>query len=582
MIPELLIIEGFQSYRSRTEVRFTEGVNGILGSVKGQDPVDSNGSGKSALAPNAITWILWGQVPSGERASDLMHWEADRVWGHLTLRGRGGHLQITRSKTRKGSEVVDFTWNGQEFKLDLKPAQEKLAEIYGISWDIYCNAIVVDANSKASQFVTATPGQRMKLLAEMIPYDDLFQTAGANVQKDITRIDSNLKMQKGILERMAGELGRAQAGLARIMESLTGESFRLQQEKQHRARKVEELNQQLVFHKSRLLEPEPPDIATLQVKKNAALQRQQAAAVQAGRAQAIIQTETPSAGTVCPTCRQEVTGAVALHLIGEKQQAERILQAAREDSARALAEVADLDKQVQSALAAIQARRTSVAEVQRIQEDLRVLQMQEESSTLAALNREKEIQDGMISALRVDIEAKEKDIGKMEEQLPILRKLAKGFQQDLRNMLLDDVRSILAYYADKYRWLIFGDAMTVEFPPTTTTGREKFEIIFRTGEHENKLPSKGQKYRMALAIILALRRVLIYGNRTPFDFLVMDDPVGELDDTGLQHLYKLMSSIREEIPCVITTAPRMLPGVSFDNTLKVDYCNRESRIMEVC
>ena len=55
MIPELLIIEGFQSYRSRTEVRFTEGVNGILGSVKGQDPVDSNGSGKSALAPNAIT-----------------------------------------------------------------------------------------------------------------------------------------------------------------------------------------------------------------------------------------------------------------------------------------------------------------------------------------------------------------------------------------------------------------------------------------------------------------------------------------------------------------------------------------------
>ena len=91
----------------------------------------------------------------------------------------------------------------------MKPAQEKLAEIYGISWDIYCNAIVVDANSKASQFVTATPGQRMKLLAEMIPYDDLFQTAGANVQKDITRIDSNLKMQKGILERMAGELGRA-------------------------------------------------------------------------------------------------------------------------------------------------------------------------------------------------------------------------------------------------------------------------------------------------------------------------------------------------------------------------------------
>lgn len=580
MIPEKLVIQGFQSYLDRTVVHFTPGVNAIFGMVQDGNPADSNGAGKSALCPNALTWILWGQVPSGERASDLMHWEAQQVYGELTLRGRGGHLKIERVKPRNGSESVKFTWNGQEFHLDLKPAQAKLEEIYGISWEVFCNAVVIDGNSKATQFVSATPGQRAKLLSEMVPYDELFREAGAHVQKDITRMEQEVRLQQGVMERMAGELGRAQASLARVMEALSGENFRLQQMKAQREKKIAEMEEELSRCKILLMEPAPESVAVLQARKSAALQQQSEAQFRIGKAQAVLQSDVPAANTTCPTCHQVVTKEAALHLRTEREQAQRLLGDAQKASREALGAIEAADRDIQSTLSRVQARRAAESRILDLEADIKSLRFMEDPTSMTALNREREAQDQLIHSLKTDISQKEAEIQGMQTQIPVLRRLAKGFQQDLPNMLLDDIRSILAYYAEKYRWMIYGDAMTVEFPPTTATGREKFEIVLKTGEFQNKLPSKGQKYRMALAIILALRRVLIYGNRTPFEFLVMDDPVGELDDTGLAHLYKLMESIGEEIPCVITTAPRRVGGITFSNEIWTEYRNRRSRIME--
>lgn len=283
---------------------------------------------------------------------------------------------------------------------------------------------------------------------------------------------------------------------------------------------------------------------------------------------------------MCPTCRQVVAQTAALHLRQEREQAERLLASAAEDLQGSAKEVGVLDSAIQNALQAISARKEAEAAVQRIEQDIRMLNLQEEPASLEALKREHKIHVELVKSLAEGLQSKDKEIEEIENRIPVLRKLAKGFQQDLRNMLLDDIRQVLAYYADKYRWILYGDNMTVEFPPTTATGREKFDIIFRTGENVNKLPSKGQKFRMALAVILALRRVLIFGNRTPFEFLVLDDPMGELDDTGLQCLYKLMQNLREEIPCVLTTAPRRLEGVHFDSEVWVEFQNRESRIVK--
>lgn len=580
MIPEKMVIEGFQSYLRRTEVRFSPGVNAIFGKVGDGETSDSNGAGKSALMPNALTWILWGQVPSGEKASDLMHWDAERIFGEVFLAGRGGSLRVARLKTRKGSETVDFTWNGEEYKLDLRPAQEMLEEIYGISWDVYCNAIVVDSTSKATQFVTATPGQRMKLLGEMIPYDDLFQKAGSAVQKDILKLEEDRRLQAGIRERVVAELVRAQASLSRVVTSVAGETHRVQQEKAVKEKRLRELQLELERNKEILMAPPPATIAELQVKKNEALNRQQRAAVDVGKYRAQAQVEVRGAGEVCPTCRQVVAQTAALHLRQEREQAERLLASAAEDLQGSAKEVGVLDSAIQNALQAISARKAAEAAVQRIEQDIRMLNLQEEPASLEALKREHKIHVELVKSLAEGLQSKDKEIEEIENRIPVLRKLAKGFQQDLRNMLLDDIRQVLAYYADKYRWILYGDNMTVEFPPTTATGREKFDIIFRTGENVNKLPSKGQKFRMALAVILALRRVLIFGNRTPFEFLVLDDPMGELDDTGLQCLYKLMQNLREEIPCVLTTAPRRLEGVHFDSEVWVEFQNRESRIVK--
>lgn len=580
MIPEKMVLKGFMSFKDRIEVEFHPGVTAVFGHVHGgsREFGDSNGSGKTSLVTHALSWLLYGRIPSGERTNDLIHWDCSQVYGEIVFRGRGGYLKIERAKSRTSSEDIRFFWNSEEVHIDAIQAQKKLEEIIGMPREVFHNAHVISQNSDSAKFATATPGERAKLLSRMLPYDELFQKAGGLVQKDITRNEGEKALQAGVLDQMRRELGRLQANLVRAQENAAHESLRFQQERKQRQQRISELEEELARQVHVLREPAPTSVGELQVQKNQAQALLQALQVRIGQSQAILAARDLGEGTICPSCYQSVTGAVVAHLREEKAKAERIRQDAVAQVQQQNAVILGIDLKIQKSLTHAQQVRYAQAAVERLEEDIKSLRFQQEEKPQSAFSREAEILTAQIRELEGQIKMREAEVAALESHIPVLRKLAQGFQQDIRNMSLDDTRRILAHYAEKYRWLLYGDSLRFEFPDTTATGREKFEILLKSGDTQNKIPSTGQQYRMGLALILALRRVLLFGNRTPFDFIVLDDPVGELDATGVKVLYKLMSNLTEEIPMVITTVPQKIPDLQVENEIWVEYDGRNSRI----
>lgn len=583
MIPTRMVLHGFQSFRDRVEIHFQPGVTAVYGNVTGamESFGESNGSGKSALITNALSWLLWDRTPDGTRTNDLIHWDASQVYGDITFQGRGGYLRIEKAKTRTSSADLKFNWCGQEYHLDATAGQKKLEEFLGISREVFHNVHVVDRDSDSSRFATATPGERAKLLSRILPYDDLFQAAGTKVQKDISRFENERRTLTGVLATMNQSLLQLQGNLGRLTEQAKAETFRLQQEAAQNARLITQKEEELVRHKQTLASPAKRPVAELQVMRTNALNAAREQQLRIGQAQAMEQLQELGEGTVCPSCLQHVTGVVVAHIRQEREKARRIREEAQVKMGEHSTQAAALEQMIQEALADSQNRRYAEAQIARLDEEIKSLRFVQDNKPQSAFAREAEVLASQITDLRKQIEEKEQEVKNLDNQVPVLRKLAQGFQQDIRNMCLDDTRRVLAHYAEKYRWLLYGDAIRLIFPDTTSTGREKFEILMQTPDGTvNKLPSKGQKYRISLALILALRRVLTYGNRTPFDFIVLDDPVGELDSNGLRTLYRLMSNLTEEIPMVLTTVPQKVEGIFVENEILVQYDGRVSRVVE--
>lgn len=155
----------------------------------------------------------------------------------------------------------------------------------------------------------------------------------------------------------------------------------------------------------------------------------------------------------------------------------------------------------------------------------------------------------------------EEEISVRARELPILQDLKRGFKSDIRNILFDSIRVGLQYYVGRYLYLLAGDEFTITFPQQSSAGSEKFTISLRSGDKEQDLScySEGESWRATFACLLGFRRILLDSKR-PFDFLLVDDPVGALDDRGTQSFFSLLEllSTEREIGTILATLPRDL------------------------
>ncbi|HEX2911897.1 MAG TPA: SMC family ATPase [Chloroflexia bacterium] len=200
MVPLKLSLKNFMCYKNAT--LDLEGIH--LACLSGD-----NGAGKSALL-DAMTWTLWGKAratPDELIAQGEIEMQTDfEFYINETV------YRIVRTRTRKGAGHTELSFQIQTHEggwrniggNTVKATQDQIVKELRMEYETFINSAFL-LQGRADEFTTKTPGERKKVLAEILGleyYDQLEAQAKdqakeadlrrRRLDEDIQRIDEEL------------------------------------------------------------------------------------------------------------------------------------------------------------------------------------------------------------------------------------------------------------------------------------------------------------------------------------------------------------------------------------------------------
>ncbi len=549
-----LTIQNWMSWAGKHQWDPGVGLVVINGDNRDTSPPQSNGAGKSALF-YAIVWGLWGKLPRKHKKDDLITNGYKKCSVHLVLESKDTVLEITRTKQKTLGEKLEFKIGDKVVAGDLLNTQIALEEWFHISFETFCNVIYIGRESASARFFEASPTQRMAILSELIE-DTVFREAGKRVGKDITKLVRENDKDTASISSLQQVVDRLSKEAVEVNRKLHHERKQQQAEVHEKAHQIAELEKQQIEIQKRIRDCPEGDESALReevaIRSTKIRELQNQSAILSHQ----VRTTTLPPGSKCSTCGQTVTEEFVAG-IRQKQ------QAARDELRKINNTLTDLQAehtQYQEELNKILRWHQQKEKYRQQMEDLnaRIYQVREAAYSRAVEYLEenlKQIEEN-INNLHTQIADLKRSISQRNKHLPVLKALQAGFNREIRNMLLDEVRQVLTHYTNRYTPYMAGSEFSITYPPQTNTGRETFDIVVKRGPEEVGLPSGGERYRISIACLLALRQALQFGRTCPFDFLLLDDPVGELDDPGCHALSLLLRDLNPDIQTIMMTVPR--------------------------
>ena len=182
MQPTKIALQNFLSYGS-VEVDLA---NLELAAVLG-----ANGSGKSSLATDAITWPLYGEG----RYKDIDKYirqgqETATAELQFVLAGETYRVIRTRSNKGRGKSTLELAkLNGADWipmsGTGIRETQERIRDLLRMDYDTFVSSCVL-LQGEADRFTMATPGERMAIFSQIIGldiYDQLQEAAKAKARE---------------------------------------------------------------------------------------------------------------------------------------------------------------------------------------------------------------------------------------------------------------------------------------------------------------------------------------------------------------------------------------------------------------
>lgn len=577
-----LFIRDFISH-GNTEIEFTDEPVVFTGrNFDHSSSSWSNGAGKSTIL-YAICWALYGMVPPGvDKKDDVIRRGCQNAHVELRLVGPKGVLDITRSKAVGGAEQLQAWINSHRVAGERDEVQTTLNRVYGVSWKTFCNTVFLGPDSDTAQFVRAKPAERAKILSELVNTAPF--TAGAEkAGREIAALETRRGEILGSLRTLEMQFVNIRANLDRLTVQLNSEQHSQRTREANVNAQIAELDREALGIAQRLRTPPEGNVVELRAKLNLVNEQADSAKNQTVILSARISGAVPASGNPCPTCQQPFSEMARLELLRKREDWARELRMRQTELYQAQAEVANLQGLLQKHTDWETIRVQLAKRLDDIKATAYAIKMQLENKTLAVLHTEIERlhdQRKQLEAIQNDYNTELHDIN---TRLPVLTTIRKGFQTDIRNILLDDIRVAMQLHVDKYLEILAEHELTVRFPQLSRSGEEKFLIEVQVGNSPNPLRSVGESYRVQLAVLLGLRRVLSYQQVSPFDFLMIDDPLFGVDQAGFEAFRKLLNHLTIHQPQVLITAPwtqeqaTQLLGVK---TLLVERTGRVSRVLQ--
>jgi len=175
MIPVSLTLQNFMSYRAATTVTL-DGIR--MACLSGE-----NGAGKSALL-DAMTWAVWGKARVS-RDQQLMTLGETQMEVTFIFRLAGQEYRIFRRRSSRGATIEFETRDGPDGEWvsvsgdNVRQTEARIASVLKMDYDTFVNSAFL-MQGKADTFTAKTPGDRKKVLADILnlaDYDQLAQFA---------------------------------------------------------------------------------------------------------------------------------------------------------------------------------------------------------------------------------------------------------------------------------------------------------------------------------------------------------------------------------------------------------------------
>lgn len=571
----------FRSYRGLHEHVFERGVRYVL--ARNHDPgFDSNGGGKSSLLAT-VAWALFGTLATGSDKDEVIHAGTPEVSVELTL-GGDFDLHVVRSKARGGPERLEFFDSRRGWvRADLVYVQAQLSETIGLNRSTFFNSFWIDRESRTKQFLFAKPSERQKILEELIG-EDFYgpakiratqarvaaekERAAAAAERDglyeqVTLLRETLRQAE---EDLAGEASREAARAEAIQAALN----EVESDIEKTRKELEEVGRTLEgLHRSL-----PIDLTSADLDLTIASAANEIRAVELRLAQELVDPDT-----LCRTCGQSVSATSHKKQKALRDADTRRLVALRQtlaSSRKRSVEIRGIESQIvvfkQKDMRLKGKMSTLVDLKQRTQEkqptlDSRVPALQERVAELKERAR-----DRFLSFLD-----RKQRVSEIDESLPVYRLCEEAFgSRGIQNLRLDDVRHLMQQFTDQYLSHLTHGAIRIEYP----YANDGFKVLLSMKGTQADIASfsRGESWRACLSVLLALRRVILFLNKSPLNFVVLDDAGSDLDDSGISAIHALAEVLSREMSHVLIAAPHDYDFIPSSAVVRVEKRDGVSRI----
>lgn len=516
----------------------------------------TNGAGKSSLI-EAVATGLWGESLRGE-----LGWRAGEVG---TLSVTTDALSVTRKRSKAGSAKLEWAQLGaQPVSYETTTKAQTALEAQIGAFDVWRRTCVLSSLDSAA-FSLARDADRKRLLEDFL---------------GLGMFDSALLACRADLKRATAAHADARNNHARMATALEFTAHALEQARKDRAdlveaqggRTVDSIRADLARVEA-LLKGAARDARAAQVRVQ---ELQQAGAATAAQAAAEQQRLSRLRGDACPSCGQAVTGLKA-HIATEIAAIQARAESERQSVAGALQQAKDDSDELVQEEAALVTRRTTLQGDLRFAEaqaraqagaDSRVAQAEQahaEASTKAAASSKTVAESASAQA---HYEAVEAVLGLRGVRAQVLDK-ALGALEQATNAWLARMPTEAGPLC-----------VTIAGSTTQKTGSTVDAISLRVGERAYASCSGGERRRVDVAILLALRELAVAAHGRD-GTIFADEVFDALDAPGCQDVSSALKSMAEDrLVVVVTHSPTLLATLQPDARLHVSIADDRAAVAQ--
>ncbi|MCS7286578.1 MAG: SMC family ATPase [Anaerolineae bacterium] len=160
--------------------------------------------------------------------------------------------------------------------------------------------------------------------------------------------------------------------------------------------------------------------------------------------------------------------------------------------------------------------------------------------------------------LQLEKEEKERELAQVQKDNWFYKELEEAFGKNgVQAMIIENVLSEIEEEADRLVSLMTGGRMDIRFETQKFTlgGKVKetldIKIADEKGTRDYGLYSGGEKFRVDLAIRVALARVLARRSGAPLSVLFVDEGFGTQDSEGLERVVEAINSIQDDFKLIL-------------------------------